>query len=67
MDYLYCSRSIAFRKYADERYSVRYMAPYEGDIAKNDVNKLKFFKIAERAVSNQAKWATDEMMYASLG
>jgi hypothetical protein len=43
------------------------MAPYEGDIAKNDVNKLKFFKIAERAVSNQAKWATDEMMYASLG
>jgi hypothetical protein len=43
------------------------MARYEGDIAKNDVNKLKFFKIAERAVSNRAKWATDEMMYASLG
>jgi len=41
---------------------IAYMARYEGDIAKNDVNKLIFFKIAERAVSNQAKWATDEMI-----
>ena len=42
------------------------MARYEGDIAKNNVNKLKFFKIAEEAVTNQGKWATDEMMYDSL-
>jgi hypothetical protein len=54
------------RKFADECYSGKYMARYEGDIAKNNVNKLKFFKIAEEAVTNRTKWATDEMMYASL-
>jgi hypothetical protein len=38
------------------------MARYEGDISKNDVNKLEFFKVAAAAVSAKGKWATDEMM-----
>jgi hypothetical protein len=38
------------------------MAPYEGDTAKSNVNQLKFFKIAEDALRNPVKWATDVMM-----
>jgi hypothetical protein len=41
------------------------MARYDGNIAKNDINKLKFFKIAEDALINTAKWATDEMMHVA--
>jgi hypothetical protein len=37
-----------------------YMAPYEGDIAKVDVTKLKFFKIAELGLADDGvTWATN--------
>lgn len=41
---------------------IQYMARYEGDISKTNVNDLKFFKVAEAAVGASGKWATDEMM-----
>jgi hypothetical protein len=43
----------------------KYMARYEGEIAKNDTNKLKFFKIVEEAVTSSGGWATDETMYVT--
>jgi cellulase len=37
-----------------------YMAPYEGDVAKVDVTKLKFFKIAELGLADDGvTWATN--------
>jgi hypothetical protein len=37
-----------------------YLAPYEGDISAVDVNKLKFFKIAEMGLlEDGVTWATN--------
>jgi len=40
-----------------------YLAPYSGDLAKADLNELKFFKIAEEALHADGKtWATDRLI-----
>ncbi|KAF2664604.1 glycoside hydrolase [Microthyrium microscopicum] len=40
-----------------------YMAPYEGDLAKTNLNKLEFFKTAEEGLSKDGKvWATDRLI-----
>jgi hypothetical protein len=40
-----------------------YLAPYTGDLAKVNLNQLKFFKIAEDALHNDNKtWATDKLI-----
>jgi len=39
-----------------------WLAPYEGDVAKVDVNKLEFFKITEDTVDAQGVWANVRMM-----
>jgi hypothetical protein len=39
------------------------MGRYEGEVSKIDINKVKFFKVAEAAVMLSGKWITDEMMY----
>jgi hypothetical protein len=42
---------------------ITYLAPYEGEIEKVDVNKLSFFKISESGLAADNKtWAVDEMM-----
>jgi hypothetical protein len=39
-----------------------WMAPYEGDVKTVDVNKLKWFMIAEDAQDANGEWGTDRMM-----
>jgi len=40
-----------------------YLAPYAGDLAKVNLNELKFFKIAEDALHSDGKtWATDTLI-----
>jgi len=39
-----------------------WLAPYEGDVAKVDVNKLEFFKITEDTVDDKGVWANVRMM-----
>jgi hypothetical protein len=39
-----------------------WMAPYEGDIAAVDLNKLEFVKFAEDIVDKDGNWATVKMM-----
>jgi hypothetical protein len=41
---------------------ITYMAPYEGDISKVDVNQLKFFKIHEVGEYPNGSWSTDKMI-----
>jgi hypothetical protein len=39
------------------------MAPYSGDIANQDIHKLKFFKIGEDGLNGATmKWASDQLM-----
>ncbi|KAK0701889.1 glycosyl hydrolase family 61-domain-containing protein [Lasiosphaeria miniovina] len=44
-----------------------WLAPYEGDVAKVDVNKLEFFKIAEDTVDGKGVWANVRLMDQSNG
>lgn len=39
-----------------------WLAPYEGDVAKVNVNKLEFFKITEDTVDDKGVWANVRMM-----
>jgi cellulase len=39
-----------------------YLAPYSGDLAKVDLNSLKFFKVAEEGLGADGVWSTDRML-----
>ena len=39
-----------------------WMAPYEGDISKVDVNQLEFFKFAEDTMDASGTWSTIRML-----
>jgi hypothetical protein len=43
------------------------MAPYEGDIANVDVNKLEFFKFAEEAKDENGVWGTVKLLDETNG
>lgn len=42
-----------------------WMAPYEGDIAAVNVNKLRFFKVSEGGLYPDMQWATEKMLAAN--